>query len=238
MKLSYLYPFVMLVSLASGALLSRRYKSQLKLHSTQKLWIGLFAFCGAMIAAKLPFLIPGLPGFNAESGILISGKTILFGLVGGYVGVEFAKWMIGVKTKTGDSFVVPVAVSIGIGRIACFCGGCCFGTPTSMPWGVRFDHIDQQLRHPTQLYEMIFHFTMAAICAVFYERRIFRQQLIKFYFISYFAYRFLTEFIRPEQRIAMNLTSYQWTTLILIAIFAYLWIRDVGAMKVHELANP
>lgn len=224
-QLSALYPLVMLTALASGAWLSRCYKSNLRLLPSQKIWIGLFAFCGAMLAAKLPFMM-GLPGFQGEKGVLISGKTILYGLVGGYAGVEVAKWSIGVRTKTGDTFVVPVAVSIGIGRLACFCGGCCYGLPTSWPWGVRFPHIDQQLRHPTQLYESIFHLSMGAVCAVLYQRKVFRRQLIKFYFISYFVFRFLTEFVRPEAHVAQGMTIYQWTCLFLIPVFGWLWYRD------------
>ena len=112
--LASLFPFVMLSALLCGAILSRRYKSDLPIPPTHRLWIALFAFCGAVMAAKLPFVIPGLPGFQGARGILISGKTILLGLVGGYFGVELAKWLIGVKTKTGDTFVVPVATSIGM----------------------------------------------------------------------------------------------------------------------------
>lgn len=224
--LAGLFPMIMLAALSCGVWLSRYYKSDLDLQPSQKLWIGLFAFCGAMLAAKVPFIIPGLPGFHGAHGILVSGKTILLGLVGGYAGVEFAKWTIGVSTKTGDAFVVPVAVSVGIGRLACFCGGCCYGVPTSLPWGVRFVHVDDQLRHPTQIYEAIFHLMMAAVCAVLYRRKVFRRQLIKLYFIAYFAFRFLTELVRPEEHIAGGLTVYQWMCLVLIPFFAWLWYRD------------
>ena len=226
-SLAPLFPIVMLTAIACGAWLSRLYKSDLDLLPAQKLWIGMFAFCGAMLAAKLPFMIR-LPGFQGSDGILISGKTILLGMVGGYAGVEFAKWWIGLRTKTGDAFVVPVAVSIGIGRLGCFCGGCCYGEPTSLPWGVHFSHVDQQLRHPTQIYEAIFHLTMAAVCAVLYRRQLFRRQLIKLYFLAYFAFRFLTEFIRPEDHIAAGLTVYQWICLGLVPVFGWLWYRDLN----------
>ena len=59
-----------------------------------------------------------------------------------------------------------------------------------------------------------------------YRRQLFREQLIKLYFIVYFFYRLLTEFIRPEPQIWLGLTAYQWGCLVLIPLFTTLWIRD------------
>ena len=59
-----------------------------------------------------------------------NGKTIVFGLVGGYFGVELAKALLGVRVKTGDGFAVPVAAAVAVGRLACFAAGCCYGVAT------------------------------------------------------------------------------------------------------------
>ena len=69
---------------------------------------------------------------------LENGKTILFGLVGGYAGVELMKWVMGVRVKTEDSFAVPVAAAVELGRWSCFVAVCCYGTETKAPWGVDF----------------------------------------------------------------------------------------------------
>ncbi len=228
--LPQLYPLIMATAMTTGALLSRRYKATLPLNGVQKLWIALCAFSGAILTAKLPFLIPGLPGFTDGGGILLSGRTILFGMVGGYFGVELAKSWIGLTIKTGDAFVVPVAASIAVGRLACFCGGCCYGTPTDLPWGVRFPPVDHLPRHPTQLYESLFHLSAALFCAWCIRRQLFRGQLIKLYFIAYFCYRFLTEMIRPEARIFAGLSAYQWSALAFILLFVWLWRRDAVAL--------
>ena len=229
--LPQLYPVVMALAMGTGILLSRRYKSALPLNDIQKLWIGLFAFSGAILGAKLPFLVPGLTGFGDNGGILLSGRTILFGMVGGYFGVELAKWWIGLTVKTGDTFVVPVAASIAVGRLACFCGGCCYGTATSLPWGIRFPAVDDLLRHPTQLYEAIFHLVAAVVCAMLIRRNLLRGQLIKLYFIAYFCYRFATEFIRPEARLTGRLTAYQWSAILFALLFAWLWRCDAVQMR-------
>lgn len=220
------YTLIMAAAVATGIWLSRRLPSPLALTSSERLGIGLGAFCGAMIGAKLPFVVSDWDGFLSGAAWFSDGKTIICGLVGGYVGVEAAKWALGITEKTGDSFAVPVAAAVGVGRLACFVGGCCYGTPTDLPWGVVFPSVDSLPRHPTQLYEAAFHLTMAAILWQLQRRGIFRGQLIKLYILSYLAYRFATEFIRPEAQLGYGLTGYQWACLALAPVFAGLWIRD------------
>jgi uncharacterized radical SAM superfamily Fe-S cluster-containing enzyme len=175
-----------------------------------------------MIGAKLPFLLSDWQGFLDGTAWLDNGKTIVSGLVGGYLGVQAAEWAMGVKSRMCDGFAVPLAAAIGIGRLACFSAGCCYGTATSLPWGVDFG--DGLHRHPTQLYESAFHLTAAVVLYQLQRRRMFRGQLVKIYFLSYFAYRFLTEFIRPEEQLWLGLTGYQWAVLVL-APFFFFWCR-------------
>jgi phosphatidylglycerol---prolipoprotein diacylglyceryl transferase len=64
------------------------------------------------------------------------------------------------------------------------------------------------------------------VLALLQQRGIFRGQLIKLYFIAYFAYRFASECIRPEPRLWLDLTGYQWASLAFIPLFAALWWHD------------
>ena len=221
-----LYPLLMMSALATGIWLKGRQKPDPRLNPLERIWIGLGAFIGAMLMAKLPFVILDPGGMRDGSVFLMSGKTILFGLVGGYFGVELVKWRLGIKVKTGDSFAVPVAGSIAVGRLSCFVGNCCYGTPTTLPWGFIFPAVDRLLRHPTQLYESAFHLTAALVLASLQRRGRFPNQLIKLYFISYCVYRFLSEYIRPEARDVFGLTAYQWTAVVLVLLFSWLWWRD------------
>ena len=101
-----------------------------------------------------------------------------------------------------------------------------------MPWGVDFG--DGLRRHPTQVYESIFHATMAVILALLQRRGLFRGQLIKLYILSYLAYRFASEYLRPEPVLALGLTGYQWACLALAPGFAALWARDARAIRGGE----
>lgn len=221
--MSYAYPTIMAAAIGAAYLLSRRRQKALPLTAGQRLGVALGAFCGAMIAAKLPFVLGDWQGLLSGAAWLENGKTIVFGLVGGYFGVEVAKWALDVRVKTGDSFAVPVAVGVAIGRLACFAGGCCYGLHTALPWGVDFG---DGPRHPTQLYEAAFHLSAAAVLAVMERRDLLRGQRIKFYIMAYLVYRLVTEFIRPEPRLWLSLTGYQWACLWLLPVFAVLWWRD------------
>src|SRR2546426_6191774 len=157
--MTWIYPTIMGLAIATGVVVSRRTQQPLGLSRGQRLGLGLGAFCGGMIGAKLPFVLVNWEGFLDGSAWLESGKTLVMGLVGGYFGVEAAKWALRIRIKTGDSFAAPVAAAIAVGRLACFSAGCCFGTATDLPWGVDFG--DGIRRHPTQLYESLFHLAAA-----------------------------------------------------------------------------
>src|SRR3569832_2269499 len=98
-----MYPALMLLAVATGVVLSRRAPRPAGLGSRQRLALGLAAFCGAMIGAMLPFVLADWDGLLSGRAWFYNGKTILFGLAGGYFGVELAKTMLDVRVKTGDS---------------------------------------------------------------------------------------------------------------------------------------
>ena len=236
--MTWTYPALMFLAIAAGVAISRRTQRALPLSRTERLGIGLGAFCGAFVGARLPFVLASRGGLLDGTAWLGDGKTIVAGIVGGYFGVELAKWGMRIQVKTGDSFAVPVAVAVGIGRLACFSAGCCYGTPTSLPWGVVFPSVDSLPRHPTQLYEAAFHFAAAAALYVLWRRGLLRGQLIKLYIIVYLVYRFFSEFIRPEARIWLGLTAYQWGTLAIAPVFVWLWIRDARGNRLACATEP
>ncbi|WP_435018681.1 prolipoprotein diacylglyceryl transferase [Tundrisphaera sp. TA3] len=232
----WVYPLIMMASVGTAILLRGRTPQPSGLDPRQRWGIGLGAFCGAMIGAKLPFALADWEGLLTGRAWAENGKTIVFGMVGGYLGVEIAKALLGVRVKTGDGFAVPVAGAVAVGRLSCFAAGCCHGVATRLPWGVDFG--DGVRRHPTQLYEIAFHAAAALGLAALQRRGLFRGQLIKLYILGYLAYRFATEFIRPEPRLAGGLTGYQWACLGLAPVFLALWARDARSMRARPGMTP
>ena len=56
-SLPWAYPVLALSALGTGAWLSRRHQASLGLTGRQRWALGLGAFCGGMLAAKLPFAL-------------------------------------------------------------------------------------------------------------------------------------------------------------------------------------
>lgn len=232
------YPLIMAAAIATGLFVSRFTRQPLALTDAQRLGIAIGAFIGAMLGAKLPFALSDWEELVSGRAWFADGKTILSGLAGGYLGVVVAKWAIGVRTRTGDSFAVPVAASIAVGRLGCFVAGCCYGSPTSMPWGVVFEQHGPAPRHPTQLYESAFH-ALAAIGLYELQRRgLFRGNLFKLYIIAYAAFRFGTEFIRDEPPLWLDLTGYQWSALVMVVLFGGLWWYDAAEQRAAAVGVP
>jgi phosphatidylglycerol:prolipoprotein diacylglycerol transferase len=230
------YPLIIFAALATGLFVSRRTQRTLPMEDWQRIGIAVGAFIGAMLGAKLPFVLSDWQELLSGRAWFADGKTILTGLAGGYLGVVVAKWSLGIRTRTGDSFAVPVAASVAVGRLGCFVAGCCYGSPTSLPWGVVFAQHDGQPRHPTQLYEAAFHATAAVVLYKLQQAGHFRGNLIKLYIVAYAVYRFFSEFVREEQPLWLDLTGYQWSALAMIIVFSALWWHDSEPRR-ERIAN-
>jgi len=141
---------------------------------------------------------------------------------------------------TADVFAPGIALGHGIGRLGCFAAGCCWGLPTSLPWGVTYTNpLSQQLvgvplgvrLHPTQLYESAAEFLIFGILYWRIRRQHAPGAIISLYLILYSAVRFLVEFVRYHEQpnpLGGPLNTSQWISLALIALGAAYFLRNVG----------
>jgi phosphatidylglycerol:prolipoprotein diacylglycerol transferase len=219
------YTSFMLLSLAVFAItrmLIPRSSDLARLPWKTRTALAFAGFIGGAFGAKLPFMNLG---DDWLAGIWFrDGKTVTTGLVGAYLGVELAKIALNIRVKTGDSFAIPLALALTVGRWGCFFNGCCFGLATTLPCGCDFG--DGILRHPTQIYESFFHLGFAIILAHITRWGILRDQRLKLYLIAYCVYRFVTEWIRPEPAGLVGLTTYQIVVTIFAMVLIGQWIWD------------
>lgn len=153
--------------------------------------------------------------------LMTAGKGIGGALVGGLLGVEIFKYFLGIKRSTGDLFVYPLILAITIGRIGCFLTGFydhTYGTVTTLPWAVDFG--DGLLRHPTQLYEILF---LSALGVYFYTTRTVSRpegKRFQIFMFCYFIFRFAVEFIKPVPHAFWGLNGTQLLSLAIILYYA------------------
>lgn len=196
---------------------------------SEGLYIAMAAAIGGIIGAKVPMWLANLPRILAEPGnleLLLSGRTIVGGVIGGAAAVFVTKRVLHIKTRLGNLLVPSLCAGIVLGRIGCFLAGCCYGTATSLPWGVDFG--DGVLRHPTQLYEAVFVLGLLAYALVRGGAHK-PGELFWAFMIAYFTWRFAVEFVRVSPAWGMGLTYYQVVSVAVV--LAYIVKVVVGARE-------
>jgi phosphatidylglycerol:prolipoprotein diacylglycerol transferase len=168
--------------------------------------------------------------------LLISpgGKTIVGGLLGGWLGVELIKRASGIRRRTGDLFVLPLCVGIAVGRIGCFVAGLAddtYGKATQLPWGVDFG--DGIGRHPVQLYEVIF----VAFFGFVLSRKANLPDGTRFriFLGGYLAWRLAIDFLKPQPLVAgLNLIQWACAAGILILGATFVFDLRIKRKNIHE----
>ncbi len=203
--------------------LARRARVDSDPQSITTLVLAVGAIFGALLGAKLVFWFQEparvaliLPDPRA----LIGGKTVVGGFIGGRLGVEIAKKIMGVTVSTGDAFVTPMTVGIVLGRIGCFLSGLHDGThgvATRLPWGINYG--DGVFRHPTQIYEILV--VIALWGAIQWLRPRLRRDGDRFrlWLSGYLLFRLLVEWLKPQPYLHGGLlTGIQWACLMTLLI--------------------
>ncbi|UII29480.1 prolipoprotein diacylglyceryl transferase [Fulvivirga maritima] len=200
-----------------------RKRSQDTISSNNRLSIILGATIGALVGSRLiGFLENPLFDLSWKDIITLWNlKTIMGGLFGGLLGVELAKKIIGEKQRSGDLFTLPIILGIFIGRIGCFLSGTdefTYGLETSFFTGM--DLGDGIMRHPIALYELVFLIILFIIIKHIQDRQIYRSGMVfKIFMISYFGFRFMIEFMKPNLFFVLGLSSIQWLCIVCWAYY-------------------
>ncbi|MCG7851737.1 MAG: prolipoprotein diacylglyceryl transferase [Methanosarcinaceae archaeon] len=183
--------------------------------------------------------------FPPEGGIKFSGYQGLASH-GGILGLLIALYIYSRKTKhpmidTLDLIAVVAGLSFGFIRLGNFMNSEIIGTPTTLPWGVVFERVDNIPRHPAQLYEAVSYFIIFAIMMLLYKRK--RARLKNGFFfglgsVLFFSARFLIEFVKENQvGFEDNLTLNMGQLLSLPFIAVGIGFIIYGIMKTGRSLN-
>jgi phosphatidylglycerol:prolipoprotein diacylglycerol transferase len=106
--------------------------------------LGLWMLLAALIGSKVLMLLTE-PVYREHPWQLLSLDFLRSGGVfyGGFLGAVLTGYLLirryGLPWwKTADAFAPGIALGLAIGRQGCFAAGCCWGKPTTLPWGVHF----------------------------------------------------------------------------------------------------
>lgn len=208
--------------------------------SPNRLSIILGAALGALLGSRvMGFLENPVADFSAMTVMnLYNVKTIMGGLFGGLIGVEITKKIIGESQSSGDLFTLPLIAGIFIGRIGCFLSGTnefTYGTTTSFLTGM--DLGDGLQRHPIALYELVFLAVLFFLLHRIYHRNDIESGLLfRIFMISYFGFRFVIEFIKPNVFYFIGLSSIQWLCIVCFLYYRKTIVKFVYAnAKVYVL---
>jgi phosphatidylglycerol:prolipoprotein diacylglycerol transferase len=241
----YTYGVLLAAAYLLGLQLARVRAQKRGLDANRILDLGIYIIISALVGAKLLLLITDFKSFTADPRELLtlarSGGVFYGGLI---VAVVVALWYIrrvGLPLwTTCDVFAPGIALGHVIGRFGCLFAGCCYGKPTTKPWGITFTDpfaaanvgtpLGQPL-HPTQLYEAGAEFLiLMVLLATERKGRPFPGRTFWLYMLLYAISRFIIEFYRDDARgmVGMFPTS-QFISIILapLAIVMLVYLSRV-----------
>ena len=177
--------------------------------------LGLWALVGGLVGSKLLMILvePDVQIFTLD--FLRSGGVYYGGLIGGFLAVAILVPLYKLPFwKVADAFVPGLALGQAFGRQGCFSAGCCWGKPTTLPWGVHFTELGHEYTgvpivgpdggdlhlHPTQLYESFIMLAVFGLLVYLHRHKKFDGQILIAYGIIYSMVRFSIEFIRDDPR--------------------------------------
>lgn len=183
----------------------------------------------AFLGARLLFVLERLPVYVSdplqifrfwEGGIRLYGG-LLGGLFGGYLFCQRKKLSFALLS---DPVALGLCLGLSLSRLGCFAAGCCFGKPTSLPWGVVFTHplaIARPLHvalHPTQVYSFLIGMAIFAFLMTRRQRKAFDGQILLTYFLLESGSRIFIEFVRADSYLITPLLAFFIFTLSAICL--------------------
>ena len=134
------------------------------------------------------------------------------------------------------SSVAPIGIFFG--RIANFINSELYGKETTLPWGIKFEKIDEIYRHPSQLYEAFFEGLLLFFILIYFRKASSAKNpgfLSGIFLIFYSVFRFFIEFLRmPDEQLGyvlLKLSMGQILCLVFFIFGSYLTLKKYDLQK-------
>ena len=211
--------------------------------------LGIWIIISALVGAKLLLLVVDFKQFTQSPrellGLARSGGVFYGGLIAAVVValLYLRRHKLPLWTTT-DVFAPGIALGHVVGRFGCLFAGCCYGKPTTLPWGITFTdpfaaaNVGTPLGvalHPTQLYEAGAELLiLGVLLATERKGRGFAGRTFWLYMLLYAISRFIIEFYRGDERGTVGMFSTSQFISILLAPLAIIMLVYLSRVIVPE----
>jgi phosphatidylglycerol---prolipoprotein diacylglyceryl transferase len=218
-----------LAFVAAGALIGRRLL-ELGKPVDWAYEMGFAALAGGVVGARLDFVLENYDDVKDDLfGNIFSGSGLVWygGAIGGAIAVFLWAWYRGyLGTALLDLAAPALALGYAIGRVGCqVSGDGDYGQPWDGPWAMAYPDgtipTDQTV-HPTPVYETL---AMGLVALVLWRlrNRLTGGLLFALYLLLAGTERFLVEFIRRNDDVALGLTQAQLISVAMV-VAGGLWL--------------
>ncbi|MFT4310403.1 MAG: prolipoprotein diacylglyceryl transferase [Candidatus Woesearchaeota archaeon] len=209
-------------------------KKRISLSEQQLDILTVYLFIGAVVCGRVGYFLLYRPDVFFTNPILIlevwkGGMSFH----GGLLGSALMLWLFSKRYKVrllevSDALIVPMTVTLALGRLANFINGELVGTPTDVAWCVIFPAVDELCRHPSQLYQSAKNIVLLVITGILYWYTLRKKLPIGVtsygFLLGYGVLRFVITFLRDDPERVWLFSLGQVYCLIMIVVGAVgLW---------------
>ncbi|OGZ34712.1 MAG: hypothetical protein A2Y98_02865 [Candidatus Portnoybacteria bacterium RBG_19FT_COMBO_36_7] len=224
----YIWGFFIALAFLVGLVLAIGQGKKIGIAPKKTIFMAIFIYVGAIIGARLFFVLQSPAEFFAEPMTLLEiyqgGMMFFGGLFGGILAgwLYIRKWENRWALINRLTSVIPLTMAIG--RIGCFLANDHQGALTNVPWAILWP--DGSLRHPVALYLVLFNLALAGFL---WWRQKKQGQVFFTFLILYGAGRFLLDFSRDfsadPHYLALSVS--QWISAVLFIISGIIFLNKL-----------
>ena len=229
------YGVCMAISFMIGIWTASRRAKREGIESETILDLGPWLLVGTLLGARTLYVVsywhesfaggPWWQIFNVRAG----GLVYYGGLIGASAACVLYALRRGIKLwKLADVLAPSVALGYVFGRLGCLMNGCCYGRPTTMPWGIQFPYGHASYPnhvHPTQIYDSLLNLLLYMGLAWLFRRKKFDGQVFAAYLVCYALTRSFVESFRGDYPVYYGgwMTPAQLLSVAILAAGLGLW---------------
>ena len=178
--------------------------------------------------------------FLQHPGQIIGGEGLT--IYGAVLGAALGVWIYCKITKLKIGYVFDliapaIIMAQAIGRLGCLFNGCCYGTPTTLPWGLvytdpqSFGFTGGIPCQPTVAYEIIFCIIIFFVLLNLRKKLKPDGSLFVLYLALYAAWRLGIDFLRVGNPFFFSLHEAQFISIIVLLITVPWMIKNTRWVK-------